>query len=97
MSGDVMDDPYGCHIYLALIGYENIGREHRTIKLTKLTNVAARKGYRLPRSGTEFFQLAKELLADRPGLECGLIPEPSYGGKRVTFDGEVAASLQVLD
>ena len=97
MSGDVMDDPYGCHIYLALIGYENIGREHRTIKLTKLTNVAARKGYRLPRSGTEFFQFANEVLADRSSLEVIPLAEPTYSEKGVAFDWEITAWLKVLD
>jgi hypothetical protein len=39
----------------------------------------------------------KRKLAGEPGLECGLLSEPSYGGKRITFDGEVAAWLKVLD
>jgi hypothetical protein len=92
-----MDDSHWSHVYFAPIGYEYIVGEPRSIELAKFTKVKACIRYRLPRSGTEFFQLEKELLADRPGLECGLLPEPSYGGKRVTFDGEVATWLKVLD
>jgi hypothetical protein len=55
MCGDVMDDRHGSHIYLALIGYEDVLGEYRAVKLTKLTNVRACTGYRLPGSGTEFF------------------------------------------
>lgn len=91
-----MDDRRWSHVYFAPIGYEDILREPRSIELAKFTKVKACTRYRLPRSGTEFFQLAKELLADRPGLKCNLLPEPSYGYERLTFDGEVAAWLKVL-
>ena len=92
-----MDDRHWSHVCFAPIRHEDILGEPWSIELAKLTKVKARTRYRLPRSGTEFFQLTKELLADRPGLECAPLSEPSYGGKRVTFDGEVAAWLKVLD
>ena len=97
VGGDVMDDSHWSHVYFAPIGHEDIVGKPRSIELAKFTKVQACTRYRLPRSGTEFSQLAKELLADWPGLECGLLPEPSYGGKRVTFEREVAARLEVLD
>jgi hypothetical protein len=78
-------------------GTKDIVGESRSIELAKFAKVKACTGYRLPRSGTEFFQFAKELFADLPGLECGLLSEPTNSGKRVTFDGEVAAWLKVLD
>ena len=62
-------------MYFALIGYKDIAGERGTVKLTNLTNVKAcpAASCQLPRSGTEFFQLANEMFADRPSLESDVL------------------------
>ena len=92
-----MDYRHWSYVNFPPKGYEDVVGEPRSIKLAKFTKVKACASYWLPRSRTEFFQLPKELLADRPGLESGLPPKPSDGGKCVTFKGEVTAWLKVLD
>jgi hypothetical protein len=70
---DVMDDRRWSHVYFAPIWYEDILGEPRSIELAKFTKVKACTRNPLPRSGAQSFQPAKELLGDRPSLECGLL------------------------
>src|SRR5215831_16861384 len=91
-----MDDRHGSHISSPDRAQRRCRRtpDHQTDKANKRGGL--RRLSAGPRSGTEFFQLANEMLADRSSLEVDSLAEPSYSGEGVTFDWEVAAWLKVL-